>query len=252
MPHSSLDQLESDLINQSVAILDLVSSPGLKMLRSQGMLLRCAESVVLSLIRERTELSDEEQKRCVSEYLKSKDIKNQDELAGHLEANFISEDEMISISTTKACLELFAASHFSEQVEREFLEKKEALDLIEYSLIRVQDEDLCNEIYHQITEDNVSFRELSNRYGEGPESSNSGMIGPVPINKAHPELASRLRTSPVNTVSRPFKVDKWWLIARVNAVKPATLDPETTSLIQRDLTARWLRIILPKIVSKVV
>ena len=252
MPDSSLEQLESYLINRSVEILGSISSSGLELLRSQGMILRCAESTLLSLIREGTKLSEQDQKHCISEYVNSKGIHNQDELAGYLKENFISEDEMIDMAQTKMCLELFAASHFSEHVEKEFLDKKEELDRIQYSLIRVEDEDLSNEIYHQITEDNVSFRELSNKYGEGPESKNSGVIGPTPINNAHPKLASHLRASTVNTVSRPFKVDKWWLIARVDAVKPAILDRETTSSIQCDLAARWLRIVIPKIVSKVI
>lgn len=252
MPDSSFEQLESDLVHQASQILHLISSSGLELLRSQGMLLRCAESVLLSLIRERTKLSEDEQKRCISDYLQSKAIKNQEDLISYLKENYVSEEEMISIAKTKPCLEHFAASHFSQQVEKEFLDKKEALDQIQYSLIRVEDQDLCNEIYHQITEDNVSFRELSNQYGEGPERNNSGVIGPIPINKAHPELAYHLRTSSVNTVSRPFKVDKWWLVARVDAVKPAILDKQTTSLIQRDLASRWIRAILPKIVSKVI
>ena len=81
--------------------------------------------------------------------------------------------------------------------------------------MRVSEEGLANELYLQITEEDVNFKELINKYSEGLEKKTNGIIGPSPISKTHPILQEKLRSAKQGQLIKPFKIENWWLIVRL-------------------------------------
>ena len=69
------------------------------------------------------------------------------------------------------------------------------LDTVNYSLIRVTNKNLVDELYLRIKEEESSFEKVAREYSEGPEKKTSGEIGPFPLGKAHPNLANLLEVS---------------------------------------------------------
>ena len=47
----------------------------------------------------------------------------------------------------------------------------------------------------------------STEFGQGPEAKTKGVVGPVPLNQAHPALSERLRTSQPGQLLEPFRID---------------------------------------------
>ena len=120
---------------------------------------------------------------------------------------------------TKWCLK-----EFKDKVPNYYLERKSMLDKVSYSLIRVLDQDFANELFIRIKEKESTFEEISKEYSIGPEKNNLGLVGPYPLGKAHPELASLLQVSEAGQIWPPKKIESWWVIVKLNSRENTKLD----------------------------
>ena len=62
-------------------------------------------------------------------------------------------------------------------VEEQFLRKND-LDTVIYSLLRVKSPGLARELWISLSEGEVTFAELASRFSDGPEAQTKGVIGP--------------------------------------------------------------------------
>lgn len=119
-------------------------------------------------------------------------------------------------------VQLAARQKYLDQAEKRFLKRKQALDQVTYSLIRVQDAFLARELYLQVINGESDLDDLAVRYGEGPEKDNRGLVGPKALVQAHPLLRERLRSSRPGELLEPFAIEQWWLLVRLEESRPAT------------------------------
>ena len=81
---------------------------------------------------------------------------------------------------------------------------------------------------------------MSAEYSEGPERNTRGVVGPAPLTQAHPLLVERLRTAPAGMVQEPFRIERWWLVFRLEALTPATFDAAMAEQMSQELFDEWL------------
>ena len=81
-----------------------------------------------------------------------------------------------------------------------------------YSLLRVKDADLAQELYLRIKESESTFEEISSEYSVGPEKHNGGKIGPVPLNQPHPLLGKLLQISKKINFGHQKNWKNWWIV----------------------------------------
>ena len=112
-------------------------------------------------------------------------------------------------------LRRWSAWRFDEEVEIRFLDRKDDLDRVVYSLLRVSDRALAEELYLRVREEGASFRSLAEQFSEGPETETGGLIGPIAMTTAHPELAKRLRVGREGQIWPTFAIGDVWLVVRL-------------------------------------
>ncbi len=169
-----------------------------------------------------TALSEEQLKSHIAQYLRQNQLETPEALASHLRDQGLLEDDLRWQLELPLRVQLAARERFLDQAEKHFLERKQALDQVVYSLIRVQDAFLARELYLQVMNGESDFGELAVRYGEGPEKENRGLVGPKPLVKAHPQLRDRLISSRPGELLEPFAIEQWWLLVRLEESRPAT------------------------------
>jgi len=96
-----------------------------------------------------------------------------------------------------------------------YLRYKDKLDRVLYSLLRVNDPGLCQELYYAIEAGEISFAEAASRHSSGPEAKTQGIVGPVDLTTPHPEIAGRLRTAQAGHLIGPFQADEWHTLIRM-------------------------------------
>jgi parvulin-like peptidyl-prolyl isomerase len=138
-------------------------------------------------------------------------------------------------------LHAYAAKTFKPKAEARFLERKNELDRVVYSLLRVRNGDLAQELYLRIAEGEANFADLAGRFSEGVEKSTNGIVGPAPMMQAHPRLAELLRTSKPGELREPIQIDEWFLVVRLESYTPASLDEATKDQLAQELFQAWAK-----------
>ena len=135
----------------------------------------------------------------------------------------------------------YSLDTFGNKAEARFLERKNQLDIIIYSLIRVSLSGLSRELYLKIYEKEEEFGEIASKYSEGIEKNTRGIVGPAPLEAAHPLLAEHLRTSKIGEVSQPIAVNNYFVITRVESYEPVQLDTYMKGKMCEELFELWLK-----------
>ena len=107
-------------------------------------------------------------------------------------------------------------------------------------MIRLQDGDLAFELHQRLIEAEASFEELAMAYSEGPERTEQGRIGPVPLSQPHPLLMNVLRTSQPGQIRDPLLINDTWVIVRLDQWNGARLDDATRERLLEELFESWI------------
>jgi parvulin-like peptidyl-prolyl isomerase len=137
-------------------------------------------------------------------------------------------------------LDRFAQQRFGPGVEETFLQRKAELDTVVYSLLRVQDRGLAQELWIQLSEGEISFPEAASRHSDGPEANTKGVIGPMTLGQLQPELAERLRTLRQGELREPIAAGPWWILLRLEQLTPAKLDHAMRQRLLHEQLNSWI------------
>ena len=140
-------------------------------------------------------------------------------------------------------IKCIASQEFSKSAEEEFINSKILLDQYTYSLITVKDSDLAYELYLQVDSKEAEFSELAKRYSLEGNSNKMGIIGPQSLGKVHPVLKEKLLNAKKGELLNPFKIDKWWVIVRLEERNEAKLDDFLRSKITLSLFDKWVNML---------
>ena len=186
------------------------------------------------------ELSAEESTRAQQSWGAHHNLRSAEALNAFLRLNAISEADAIWQAELPLRIQRYCAEHFLHRAEQRFLARKNQLDQVIYSLLRVEDPALARELYLRISEGEADFSELAAQYAKGPEQATRGVVGPVPLTQAHPLLAERLRTSRPGQLLPPFAIENWWLVVRLETLRAASFDEEMQQRMARELFDAWV------------
>ncbi|MEB3324666.1 MAG: peptidylprolyl isomerase [Cyanobacteriota bacterium] len=185
-------------------------------------------------------LSEEERQQAQKNWLQQQGIQSPEQLLQHLTAHGMSEADALWQAELPVRIRHHCQEQFLHRAEQRFLGRKQQLDTVIYSLLRVSSGALANELYLRIAEGEADFAELAATYAEGPEQATRGVVGPVPLLQAHPTLANLLRTSQPGELRPPLAIEPWWLVVRLESLQPASFDEAMQSRMTHELFEEWV------------
>ena len=151
-----------------------------------------------------------------------------------------SEDEVLERLRHSIRRRSLMRERFAAKAEARFLERKNELDQVVYSLLRLGNSFLAQELYLQIESGESNFADLAKRYAEGPERDTNGIVGPVSLTQAHPALVEKLRVAQPGVLLEPFRISDWWLVVRVERYAPATFTDEVSDQMCQEMFDIWV------------
>lgn len=162
-------------------------------------------------------------------------IESEQQLETFLRTQLLQRAELEQQLLQPKRVQRYVAEHYRPKAEARFLQRKTQLDRVVFSLLRLADPGLAQELFQRIEEGEADFAALAAHYAQGPERATRGVVGPIPLVQAHPLLAERLRTSQPGVLIEPFALETWWLVVRLESVIPASLDEATAQTMTREL-----------------
>jgi len=209
-------------------------------LARQGLLLPLLRQSVIAAAVEPVQLDEKEELESRQAWAAANQIKTPEAAINHLKASAMTEADAIWQAELPRRIAHHCEQHFSHRAEQRFLARKNRLDQVIYSLLRVDDAALARELYLRIAEGEADFAELAASYSMGPERSTRGVVGPVPLLQAHPNLAELLRTSRPGQLQAPLRIEQWWLVVRLESLRSASFDAEMRQRMSRELFDEWV------------
>ncbi len=141
----------------------------------------------------------------------------------------------------KAKLDKFKEWKWGNQLESYYLKRKDRLDRVIYSLLRVKDAAIAQELYFRLESDEANFTDLAAKYSKGPEANTGGLIGPADLGGCHPRLSEMLRVSQPEQLWPPTRIEDWWVIVRLEKFLPTQLDDGLRRRLLDELFSQWLQ-----------
>jgi len=187
------------------------------------------------------ELTPEETAAACEQFYTQNQITGEAERQTWLGRYGMTQAQLEALATRELRIEKFKQATWGPKLESYFLTRKGQLDKVIYSLIRIQDLGIAQELYFRILEGEQTFAELAREYSRGPEAQTDGLIGPVELSVPHPTLAQLLSLSQPGQLSPPTRVGEWLVIVRLEKFIPAQLDEAMRRRLLNECFNNWLQ-----------
>lgn len=185
-------------------------------------------------------LEPEEEMYALNKFCERNQLTSPEKLAAFLNYYKIADKQLETLAIREIKIEKFKIANWGNQVESYFLNYKNSLDRVIYSLIRTKDLGIAQELFFRIQAGEQSFAECAKEYSQGSEAQTSGLVGPVELNTPHPTIARMLSTSQLGEVLPPIQLGEWVVILRLEKLISAQLDDGLYQQIINRLFENWL------------
>ena len=199
------------------------------------------EVIIDELINNFPEPNEDEKNILFKNWCMNSNIKSQEDLINWQKAQGISNKQWQNMVLRRHLWIKWCRKFFKEKINSHYLKRKNQLDRVSYSLLRIKNEDLANELFLRIKESETTFKKAAEEFSEGPEKKVGGFLGPVPISQPHPLLSKLLQISKPKQLWPPKKLDNWWIIVRCEEIHNTKLDDELKSKLALELGEEYLK-----------
>jgi parvulin-like peptidyl-prolyl isomerase len=201
---------------------------------------RLARELIIDQAIADIECTPEEKVAVREQFCQQLQITNQEQLNTWLTQSGMTIEQFEPYILRDLKLEKFKQAEWDHLLESHFLECKNQLDKIVYSLIRTKEPGIAQELYFRIQENEGDFADLARQYSEGGEAETGGLIGPVELNVPHPQIVQILTTGMVGKISPPTQIGEWWILLRLEKYLSTQLDDNIRQRLRNDLFQKWL------------
>ncbi len=178
---------------------------------------------------------------ALKEFLEGEKL-SKDDLNSWLEKKCWNIDDLTLHLARPEALYRFSKQRFGPGLEEKFLANAKDLDDVIYSLIRVKDPFLANELWMRLCEREVSFVDLAANYGEGPEAQRKGLIGPISFGSLQPSMIQDLlRGLSPGEFTPPTQLGEWHILIRLEQISPSSFDSKTRDKLLSDQLSAFIK-----------
>lgn len=224
-----------EIANQTVCAEELIP-----LLTRYQMLPQLLREIIIDRAIASITCTKEELAAATQHFFQRHKITNAVEHEAWLQRYKINDTQFQALATRKLKIEKWKEVTWGAKLKSYFLQRKQHLDRVIYSMIRTQDPGVAQELYFRIVAGEQSFSELAHNYSIGSEADTNGIVGPVELGTLHPGLAKQLRVSQPRQLWQPLPFDKYFMIVRLEKLIPARLDKFMHQRLLRELFENWL------------
>ena len=185
-------------------------------------------------------LSNEETAIATKEFFTRNQIESEEARIGFCQYYGMSLGQLEEFATRELRIEKFKVATWGSKVESYFLANKSQFDKVVYSLIRVTEMEIAQELFFRIQAGEASFNDSAREYSQGQEAQSGGLIGPVELSMPHPTIAKMLSTSASGELLAPTKLGEWFVILRLEKIISAQLDEAMRQHLLNHMFETWV------------
>lgn len=185
-------------------------------------------------------ISEDEQMEAIKRFYQQNQLNTDQDLEKWLQQQRLSREGLVTLIERELRLQKFKTAKWKHLVESHFVQRKPQIDQVVFSMIRVKDVDVAEEIYFRILSQEATFPELAPRYSNGIEAKTKGISGPVELGRLDATLASALIIAQPEEVLAPMNISGWWVVIQLESLISAELDDPTRQRLTEELFTLWI------------
>lgn len=185
-------------------------------------------------------LTNEEIAIASQSYFARNQIESEEARLAFVQYYCISLGQLEELATRELRIDRFKQATWGSKVESYFLANKSQFDKVVYSLIRVTEMEVAQELFFRIQAEEASFKDSAREYSQGQEAQTGGLIGPVELSTPHPTIAKMLSTSAPGELLAPTKLGEWFVILRLEKIIKAQLDETMRQHLLNHMFESWI------------
>ena len=185
-------------------------------------------------------LSESEIAQASQSFFSRNQIESEEARNAFIQYYGMSLEQLEELATRELRVEKFKQATWGSKVESYFLANKSQFDKVVYSLIRVNEMEVAQELFFRIQAGEASFNDSAREYSQGQEAQTGGLIGPVELNMPHPTIAKMLSTSARGELLAPTKLGEWYVILRLEKIIKAQLDETMRQHLLNQMFETWI------------
>jgi parvulin-like peptidyl-prolyl isomerase len=145
----------------------------------------------------------------------------------------------VKLAVAPGCLH-WADAQWGHRLENLFLQRKTELDRASCRLLRVTDKGLALELYHRIKAGEETFEILAQRFGEGPERLQAGLIPLQPLARLPMGLGNVLTRLEPGQLLQPTRLGNQIAVVQLEKWEPARFDEHSRRFLLSAELNQWL------------
>lgn len=146
----------------------------LPMIRRYGLMPTLVKEIVIDQALANIALTEAESSTAIEQFLQAHQLNEEAQRQAFLQQRGLIDEDLDTIAQRDRKLRKFKTETWGNKVESYFLQRKNRLDRVLYSLIRTQEAGLAQELYFRIQDDGQPFADLARQYSEGQEAQTGG------------------------------------------------------------------------------
>ncbi len=208
-----------------------------------------AREMVIEKAIEHYRINEEEHLDACKRFYQQHQLNTEQALEQWLQQQRLQREDLADLINRELRLHKFKAEKWENQLESYFCQRKSQIDQVVFSMIRVKDLDIAEEIYFRLISKESSFTALAPLYSEGMEAKTKGISGPVELGKIDPALANMLAASQPAEVLPPASISGWWVVVQLETIIAMQLDEGTRQRLTEELFNVWVNEEVQKLLS---
>ncbi len=222
--------------------LTILNAETFKLLSKHRLSELLVNRIIIEYILKDVEVDKDILAKIKEDIFKKNNLQNEDEFLTWLKKSNVSESTFFKDISYNIRRNKYILDNFGKNTESLFLKRQDALDCATYSLLRVKDIYLANELFLRIKEGEALFGDMAAKYSEGPEKHTRGIIGPVQVCAGHPKIRELKRTTSIGEIREPCSLGDPPLIIlfRLEGLQKANLNEDTKLSLAKELFNTWL------------
>ena len=216
-------------------IQDKIKNIGIDTLEKSNLLENTVKEFVISQLIEDIQIDDEELNKILDNFIEKNSLKSENKFEEFLLQNNLSKSILYSKLIRSSKINKFVLEKFKSAARQFFIQNKDSYNKVTYSLIRNSNSQLAKELYLQIEAKEANIYDLAAKYSEGDEKFSKGIVGPVPISQSHEIIRQKIINSKEGDLLEPFKVERWWIVLKLEKIFQTDFSDQIELNICRDL-----------------
>ena len=181
-------------------------------------------SIITEKELEPLELSEAERQQAAKSYRQRHNLNSKEDIQKHCKRHGFNQNQFQWQVQLQERILRSSKTRFNHKAELHYLTRKEQFDRVTYSQLVVKDQNLAQELFLRLNEDEANFADLAKEISKTSEPKAQLQVGPIAMARVPIPLRKPLQSIINGTLLEPIRVQSNWHIARLDQYQPTEFD----------------------------